>query len=86
MTNKRRQIRWTDQEERKRILESYSWNRPGAEERLLADNASFSSSSSSNLLADTACNVALGNNETNSHTHMLNLMLMMTLMMMVVVI
>ena len=83
MTNKRRQIRWTDQEERKRILEPYSWNRPGAEERLLADNAS-SSSSSSNLLADTACNVALGKNETNSHTHMLNLMLMMTLMMMVV--
>ena len=36
------------------------------------------------LLPDTAHNVASGLPLTDSHTHMLNLMLMMTLMMMVV--
>ena len=45
----------------------YSWSQPGAEERLLPDSVH---------------NVALGLPVTDSHTHMLNLMLMMTLTMM----
>ena len=69
MTNRRR----IKKNRRKRIWGRpnrripYSWSQPEAEER---------------LLPDTARNVALGIPVTDSHTHMLKLMLMMTLTMM----